>query len=134
VLPPLQFVVNIFEVTVLSISKFTLINVQPDVTAPGVDIIAAFTEAKGQTEEPSAPFAIMSGTSMSCPHVSGVVGLLKTLHSHWSPSAIRSAIMTSGKDLSRLHLRIFMILNLVFCFCFCTSFICECFSYSKNKG
>ncbi|XP_059439030.1 subtilisin-like protease SBT5.4 [Corylus avellana] len=70
---------------------------KPDVTAPGVNIIAAFTETKAPTEEPIAPFAMMSGTSMSCPHVSGVVGLLKTLHPDWSPSAIRSAIMTSAR-------------------------------------
>lgn len=61
-----------------------------------MNIIAAFSEAKGVTEEPAGPFAMMSGTSMACPHVSGVAGLLKTLHPDWSPSAIRSAIMTTG--------------------------------------
>ncbi|KAG6639213.1 subtilisin-like protease SBT5.4 [Carya illinoinensis] len=74
---------------------------KPDVTAPGVDIIAGYTQATSPSELPfdhrRVPFNIMSGTSMSCPHVSGVVGLLKTLHPAWSPAAIRSAIMTTAR-------------------------------------
>ncbi|XVE50924.1 hypothetical protein DITRI_Ditri01bG0202400 [Diplodiscus trichospermus] len=75
--------------------------IKPDITAPGVSIIAAFTESVGPTEEISdnrrIPFTSQSGTSMSCPHVSGIVGLLKSLHPQWSPAAIRSAIMTSAR-------------------------------------
>ncbi|MCI15153.1 subtilisin-like protease-like, partial [Trifolium medium] len=36
---------------------------------------------------------------MSCPHVSGIVGLLKTLHPGWSPAAIKSAIMTTASEM-----------------------------------
>ena len=76
------------------------ISLQPDITAPGVNIIAAYSEAVGPTDEKSdkrrVQFNIDSGTSMSCPHVSGIVGLLKTLHPDWSPAAILSAIMTTG--------------------------------------
>ncbi|XP_062079031.1 subtilisin-like protease SBT5.4 [Humulus lupulus] len=74
---------------------------KPDITAPGVNIIAAYTEARGPTDVESdhrrVPFNILSGTSMSCPHVSGIVGLLRTLHPNWSSAAIKSAIMTSAK-------------------------------------
>ncbi|KAF3451915.1 hypothetical protein FNV43_RR08011 [Rhamnella rubrinervis] len=74
---------------------------KPDITAPGVNIIAAYSEATSPTDEPfdnrRIPFNTESGTSMSCPHVSGVVGLLKTLYPNWSPAAIRSAIMTTAR-------------------------------------
>ncbi|GMJ16008.1 hypothetical protein like AT5G59810 [Hibiscus trionum] len=74
---------------------------KPDITAPGVSIIAAFSQAVGPTEDVSdkrrIPFTSQSGTSMSCPHVSGIVGLLKSLHPDWSPAAIRSAIMTTAR-------------------------------------
>ncbi|XP_074303550.1 subtilisin-like protease SBT5.3 [Silene latifolia] len=74
---------------------------KPDITAPGVSIIAAYTEAQGPTnqvfDKRKVRFNSISGTSMSCPHVSGIVGLLKTLYPHWSPAAIKSAIMTTAK-------------------------------------
>ncbi|KAG2719644.1 hypothetical protein I3760_03G275100 [Carya illinoinensis] len=74
---------------------------KPDITAPGVSVLAAYTEAQGPTnqifDERRVQFNSLSGTSMSCPHVSGIAGLLKTLHPTWSPAAIRSAIMTTAK-------------------------------------
>ncbi|KAK1310801.1 Subtilisin-like protease [Acorus calamus] len=74
---------------------------KPDITAPGVSILASYTEAAApstlDTDTRRSAFAIESGTSMSCPHVAGIVGLLKTLHPNWSPAAIRSAIMTSAR-------------------------------------
>lgn len=73
---------------------------KPDITAPGVNVIAAYTEAQGPTNEifdkRRVKFNSVSGTSMSCPHVSGIAGLLKTLHPTWSPAAIKSAIMTTA--------------------------------------
>lgn len=83
------------------ISNNYCFNFQPDITAPGVSVIAAYTEAEGPTNQEfdyrRIPYNSVSGTSMSCPHISGIAGLLKTLHPSWSPAAIKSAIMTTGK-------------------------------------
>ncbi|PAN34977.1 hypothetical protein PAHAL_6G135900 [Panicum hallii] len=74
---------------------------KPDIAAPGVDILAAFTEYVSPTELASdkrrSEYAILSGTSMSCPHISGVIGLLKAARPEWSPAAMRSAIMTTAR-------------------------------------
>ncbi|KAF3341509.1 subtilisin-like protease SBT5.3 [Carex littledalei] len=73
---------------------------KPDITAPGVNVLAAYTEATSPTgydfDKRRVKFNFVSGTSMSCPHTSGIVGLLHTLYPHWSPAAIRSAIMTTA--------------------------------------
>ncbi|XP_019195343.1 PREDICTED: subtilisin-like protease SBT1.7 isoform X2 [Ipomoea nil] len=73
---------------------------KPDVIAPGVNILAGWTGAAGPTGLPEdsrrVEFNIISGTSMSCPHVSGLAALLKAAHPTWSPAAIRSALMTTA--------------------------------------
>ncbi|KAF7815678.1 subtilisin-like protease [Senna tora] len=73
---------------------------KPDVTAPGLNIIAAYTLGASPSNIPSDtrrfPFNVLSGTSMACPHVAGIAGLLKTRYPTWSPAAIKSAIMTTA--------------------------------------
>ncbi|KAG4907838.1 hypothetical protein AAZX31_20G140300 [Glycine max] len=78
----------------------TLEILKPDVVAPGVNILAAWSEAIGPSSLPTdhrrVKFNILSGTSMSCPHVSGIAALLKARHPDWSPAAIKSALMTTA--------------------------------------
>ncbi|XVE77032.1 hypothetical protein DITRI_Ditri13aG0029500 [Diplodiscus trichospermus] len=74
--------------------------IKPDVTAPGVDILAAWAAGTSPTQlkhdKRIVLFNIISGTSMSCPHVSGIAALLKSKHRNWSPAAIKSALMTTA--------------------------------------
>ena len=70
---------------------------KPDVTAPGVNILAGFTpDAVNAT--PNESFAFLSGTSMATPHVAGVAALLLEAHPSWSPAAIKSALMTTSRQ------------------------------------
>lgn len=76
---------------------------KPDVIAPGVNILAGWTGSTGPTTLSIDPrrvnFNIISGTSMSCPHVSGLAALLKKAYPNWSPAAIKSALMTTAYSL-----------------------------------
>ncbi|WOG83821.1 hypothetical protein DCAR_0102999 [Daucus carota subsp. sativus] len=73
---------------------------KPDIIAPGVDILAAWPNEAPPTElamdTRRTDFNILSGTSMSCPHVSGLVALLKGAHPDWSPAMVKSALMTTA--------------------------------------
>ncbi|KAJ8573052.1 hypothetical protein K7X08_009563 [Anisodus acutangulus] len=67
---------------------------KPDITAPGVGILSAMIP--NQDEKTSSLFGITSGTSMACPHVSGAMAFIKSVHPTWSLSMIKSAIMTTA--------------------------------------
>ncbi|KAJ1416064.1 Peptidase S8/S53 domain [Sesbania bispinosa] len=66
---------------------------KPDIIGPGVNILAAWAVS---VDNKIPAYDIVSGTSMSCPHLSGIAALLKSAHPDWSPAAIKSAIMTSA--------------------------------------
>ncbi|XP_026411813.1 subtilisin-like protease SBT4.13 [Papaver somniferum] len=74
--------------------------VKPDISAPGVDILAAFSPVASPSridgDTRSVKYSILSGTSMSCPHATGAAAYVKTYHPDWSPSAIKSALMTTA--------------------------------------
>ncbi|KAF3452733.1 hypothetical protein FNV43_RR03166 [Rhamnella rubrinervis] len=70
---------------------------KPDILAPGSLIWAAWSP--NGTDEPNyvgEGFAMISGTSMAAPHIAGIAALVKQKHPHWSPAAIKSALMTTS--------------------------------------
>jgi subtilisin family serine protease len=66
--------------------------IKPDISAPGVDIVAAVSPAGHYGNL----FDGVSGTSMSAPHIAGIAALLVSKHPTWSPAAVRSALMTTA--------------------------------------
>ena len=66
---------------------------KPDITAPGQDILAAFSPSVGGLD-----FNLLSGTSMAAPHIAGIAAALKGLHPRWTPMMIKSAMMTTTTD------------------------------------
>ncbi|XP_024013692.1 subtilisin-like protease SBT4.5 isoform X2 [Eutrema salsugineum] len=71
---------------------------KPDITAPGSEILAAYSPdaPPSKSDTRHVKYSLLTGTSMSCPHVAGVAAYLKTFHPRWSPSMIQSAIMTTA--------------------------------------
>lgn len=73
---------------------------KPDITGPGVEILAAWPDNVGTTGLPEdtrrVKFNVISGTSMSCPHLSGIAAFIMARRPQWSAAAIRSALMTSA--------------------------------------
>ncbi|KAH9805751.1 subtilisin-like protease SBT2.6 [Citrus sinensis] len=75
---------------------------KPDILAPGSLIWAAWSP--NGTDEANflgEGFALISGTSMAAPHIAGIAALVKQKHPHWSPAAIKSALMTTTTKLDR---------------------------------
>jgi hypothetical protein len=71
---------------------------KPDVTAPGVQILAGNTPTPATREGGATGelFQAIQGTSMSSPHVAGAAALVKALHPTWTPGQIKSALMTTA--------------------------------------
>lgn len=91
---------------------------KPDLAAPGTNILSASAPAVVAGPGPFDPFdpfpptvpsddapvfTMISGTSMSSPHVAGAVALLKQAHSDWSPQQIKSALTSTANNQIQSH-------------------------------
>ena len=75
--------------------------VKPDITAPGIQILAGNTPTPkppsvDEANLPGELFQAIGGTSMSSPIVAGVFALIKQAHPDWSAAMAKSAIMTTA--------------------------------------
>ncbi|CAN0908694.1 Subtilisin-like protease 3 [Linum grandiflorum] len=78
---------------------------KPDIVGPGVSTLAAWPTPLEDTKNNNngselATFNMISGTSMACPHLSGIAALLRSAHPDWSPAAVKSAMMTTAHPIS----------------------------------
>lgn len=63
---------------------------KPDITGPGVNIYAAGRAADNN-------YFLLSGTSMSSPHLAGSAALIRAVHPDWTPIEVKSALQLTAK-------------------------------------
>ncbi|TKY53980.1 Subtilisin protease SBT2.4 [Spatholobus suberectus] len=88
---------------IIDINKNPADVLKPDILAPGHQIWAAWSP--NSALEPMLNghnFALLSGTSMSTPHVAGIAALIKQYNPLWTPSMIASAISTTSSKYDNL--------------------------------
>jgi subtilisin family serine protease len=75
---------------------FALDVLKPDITGPGIQILAGASPTPDFGSVTGELFQAIAGTSMSSPHIAGVFALIKQAHPNWSPAMAKSALMTTA--------------------------------------
>jgi subtilisin family serine protease len=76
--------------------------IKPDITAPGVGIVAARAAHAVIGGPVGDGYLRLSGTSMAAPHVAGAAAIVKSEHPDWTAEAIKAALMGSAKPTAGL--------------------------------
>ena len=70
--------------------------IKPDLTAPGVDVVAARSSTGTIGDPVDDHYVSLSGTSMATPHVAGAAGLLASAHPEWTAAQLKAALTGSA--------------------------------------
>lgn len=71
---------------------------KPEITAPGVGIIAARAAGTMMGEPIDELHTAASGTSMAAPHVAGAAALLAQVHPDWTAGQLKDALVSTAKS------------------------------------
>ncbi|WP_218854647.1 S8 family serine peptidase [Paractinoplanes atraurantiacus] len=71
---------------------------KPEITAPGVDIVAARAAGTTMGQPVNELYTAASGTSMATPHVAGAAVLLAAQHPGWTGSQLKDALVSTAKE------------------------------------
>lgn len=80
--------------------------VKPDLTAPGVDIVAAKAAGSDLGEPVGRAYQRLSGTSMATPHVAAAAAIVAGEHPDWTATRLKAALTGSahpGADTAAYH-------------------------------
>jgi Subtilase family/PA domain len=79
--------------------------IKPDVSAPGVQVLAAVPPASllgalAAAASPTSPnYGYLDGTSMASPHTAGAAVLIKQAHLDWTPDVIRTVMINTATNM-----------------------------------
>ncbi|MEV1171675.1 S8 family serine peptidase [Nonomuraea sp. NPDC049784] len=71
-------------------------SLKPDVSAPGVDIVAARAAGTSMGEPAEDGYTTASGTSMATPHVAGAAAILAQQHPGWTNTELKAALTSTA--------------------------------------
>lgn len=71
--------------------------VKPDVTAPGVGIVAARADGTGMGSPVDEHYTAAKGTSMAAPHVAGAAAIVRQRHPDLTAEQVKSALVTTAR-------------------------------------